>query len=81
MFVKVSEIALVPELDASAIPAITALDQVIVPIGLLAGVYVKISPEHIAAGVSALVRVGKGLTTTVTVSVFSQFAVAGVVKV
>ena len=70
MLVKVSLISPVPELEPSLIPVTTTLDQVIVPTGLLAGVYVKVSPEHIVAGVSVLVSVGKGFTITVTVSVF-----------
>ena len=72
MLVKVSLIDPVPELEPSLIPVTAALDQLIVPTGLLTGVYVNIPLEHIAGKVSVPVSCGKGSTTKVTVSVFSH---------
>ena len=55
-----------PVAATTVIFAIGIIDQVIVTPGLLAGVYVKVSPEHIAVGVSVLVNIGAPFIVKIT---------------
>ena len=78
--VNISPILPKPEEEPSVIPTIATLVQEnVVPVTLLVNEYVKVVPEHIEAGVSVLVSIGKGLTLTVTFCVFTQ--PSGVVRV
>ena len=67
MFVRISLIFPTPELAPWEIPITTARDQLnIIGAVALVGVYAKEVPLHIAEGVRVLVKVGVGLTLTVT---------------